>query len=92
MKSERIAETINNEMELIIHNDTNNEMCTPESVKQSDLMKNNNEWLSLKFNNNGYCLDETVQEENDNTIYYFGMLTSYFFTKKMLHIFKFILN
>ncbi len=72
-KSEHIAETINNEMELIIHNVTNNEMCTPESVKQSDLMKKNNEWLSLKFNNNGYCLDETVQEENDNTIYYFAV-------------------
>ena len=64
---EHIAETIDNKLSLTIRNIAdNNDKFIP------DLMKNDDEWLHLKFNSNGYYyLDEKGDlQENDNILYY----------------------
>jgi hypothetical protein len=53
---QNIAEAIANKLALIIRNTADNDGFVPESVKQSDLIKND-EWLFLKFNNSDYYFD-----------------------------------
>jgi hypothetical protein len=53
---QHIAEAIANKLTLIIRNTADNDRFMPESIKQSDLIKND-EWLFLKFNNSDYYFD-----------------------------------
>jgi hypothetical protein len=99
MDAEHISETIQNEMKLTIRNVVDNEMYLPEFVKRSDLMKNNNEWLYLKFNNNNYRFDKAELLGNGNPLYYFAVhkslnqiiiardLNSKFTTTEMHHLY-----
>lgn len=53
---QNIASAVANKLTLIIRNTADNDRFIPESVKQSDLIKND-EWLFLKFNNSDYYFD-----------------------------------
>jgi len=66
---EHITETTDNKLSLAISNIVdNNDKFVP------DLMKDDEEWLHLKFNSNSYYFDETDRlQENDSALYYMAI-------------------
>jgi hypothetical protein len=66
-------ENMGDKLSLTIRNIADNTMSIPGSIP--DLMKNNDdEWLSLKFSNDSYHLNEAASlQENDNILYYIAI-------------------
>jgi hypothetical protein len=66
-------ENMDDKLSLTIRNIADNKMSIPGSIP--DLMKNNDdEWLSLKFSNDSYHLNEAASlQENDNILYYIAI-------------------